>query len=201
MLAIILKEKRKELGQTQQEIADQLNVTRQTVSSWEVGKSIPDISSLIEISNLYDISLDYMLKGDKQVAEKLKKDTVELHFLRFFSKSTLVIVGVLVTMILPISIVFIAGIFVYITIVKKQNIKIITNVKESKKMNTSTSFLGQALTDSFSVIGGVSLFYILISFFTGNEHLIVEDRNKIILIVLFIGMTVGRYFRYRKDNY
>ena len=51
MLNEILKEKRKELDLTQQNVADHLNVTRQTVSSWEVGKSFPDISTLIKISD------------------------------------------------------------------------------------------------------------------------------------------------------
>lgn len=41
MLNEILKEKRKELDLTQQHVADHLNVTRQTVSSWEVGKKFP----------------------------------------------------------------------------------------------------------------------------------------------------------------
>ena len=58
MLNEILKEKRKELDLTQQNVADHLNVTRQTVSSWEVGKSFPDISTLIKISDFYQLSLD-----------------------------------------------------------------------------------------------------------------------------------------------
>lgn len=75
MFSKILKEKRKELGLTQQEVANKLNVTRQTISNWEVGKSYPDIPTLIEISNFYNLSLDYMLKGDEQFMEKVKKDT------------------------------------------------------------------------------------------------------------------------------
>ena len=61
MLNEILKEKRKELDLTQQHVADHLNVTRQTVSSWEVGKSFPDISTLIKISDFYQLSLDYII--------------------------------------------------------------------------------------------------------------------------------------------
>lgn len=75
MFSKILKEKRKELGLTQQDVADKLNVTRQTISNWEVGKSYPDIPTLIEISNFYNLSLDYLLKGDERFMEKVKKDT------------------------------------------------------------------------------------------------------------------------------
>lgn len=198
MLAEILKEKRKEFKLTQQDVANQLNVTRQTVSSWEVGKSIPDIGSLIELSLLYDISLDYMLKGDSQVTEKLKKDTLELNFLRFFSKSTLVVIGILLIIIMPVSLVFVVAAFIYLTVFKKQNIKIVTKVKESERMKKNSSNLGQAITDSFSIIGGVALFYILLSFFTESGTLIVEERNKIILIVLFLSVTLGGYLRYKK---
>lgn len=199
MLNKILKEKRIELKMTQQEVADQLNVTRQTVSSWEVGKSIPDISSLIEISELYNISLDYMLKGDKNVTEKLKKDTVELNFLRFFSKSTLIMMGILLMFIFPVSIVFVVVAFLYITIFKKKTIKIITNVGRSNTMRKSSNRLSQALTDSFSVIGGVSLFYIVLSIFTRNDNVIIDERNQLVLIILFMGIAVGRYFQYRKE--
>lgn len=200
MLAKILKEKRTELGQTQQEIADKLNVTRQTVSSWEVGKSIPDISSLIEISELYDISLDYMLKGDEKVTEKLKDDTVELKFLRFFSKSSLIIISILLIIIIPMSMVFIAVIFIYITVFQKKHIKIITSVREEKPMKNKTSQIGQAFTYSFSVIGGVTLFYILVALVTKNNYLLADERSHVILLILFIAMTFGRYLRYRKDN-
>jgi len=75
MLNEILKEKRKELDLTQQNVADHLNVTRQTVSSWEVGKSFPDISTLIKISDFYQLSLDYMLKVVPKILWKLPKIT------------------------------------------------------------------------------------------------------------------------------
>lgn len=69
-----LKNRRMDLGFTQKEIADALFVTRQTVSSWEVGRSYPNIDSLVAISDLYEISLDVLLKGDKAMAETLTKE-------------------------------------------------------------------------------------------------------------------------------
>lgn len=74
MLADILKQKRKQLGLTQTAIAQKLNVQRQTVSNWENDKSYPDIPTLVRISKLYDLSLDYMLKGDEQYMKQVKKD-------------------------------------------------------------------------------------------------------------------------------
>ena len=49
-------------------------VSRVTVSHWENGKSLPDIVSLISLSDLYSISLDELVKGDSKMVEKVKKD-------------------------------------------------------------------------------------------------------------------------------
>lgn len=74
MFGEIIKQKRIKLGLTQQEVADQLHVTRQTVSNWENAKSYPDIPILINISNYYSLSLDYMLKGDADFMKKVEND-------------------------------------------------------------------------------------------------------------------------------
>jgi len=56
-------EKRKQIGMTQNELADALYVTRQAVSKWEMGKSLPSIEALIEMTELFDVTIDYMLDG------------------------------------------------------------------------------------------------------------------------------------------
>ncbi len=70
----ILKQRRNELGMTQQEVADKLHVSRQTISNWEMNRNYPDIPTLVSISVLYDLSLDYILKGDVHYMKKVKKD-------------------------------------------------------------------------------------------------------------------------------
>lgn len=57
------KEYRKSLNISQEEIAERLNVTSQAVSKWECDKSYPDMEMLIEISELFDISLDTLIMG------------------------------------------------------------------------------------------------------------------------------------------
>ena len=59
---------------TQQEVADHLHVSRQTISNWEVGRNFPDIPMIISISDYYGISLDELLKGDEGLMDKMKKD-------------------------------------------------------------------------------------------------------------------------------
>ena len=69
-----LKEARNQSGMTQAEVADKIMVSRVTLSHWENGKSLPDIVSLISLSDLYHISLDELVKGDSKMTEKVKKD-------------------------------------------------------------------------------------------------------------------------------
>lgn len=69
-----LREARKDSGLTQDQVADSIMVSRVTVSHWENGKSLPDIVSLISLSDLYCISLDELVKGDSKMTEKVKKD-------------------------------------------------------------------------------------------------------------------------------
>ena len=58
-----LYELRKQKGFSQEELANRLNVSRQTVSKWEVGESTPDMEKLVAMSDLFEISLDELVKG------------------------------------------------------------------------------------------------------------------------------------------
>ena len=68
---------RKERGLTQEAFAKMYSVTRQTVSNWENEKSYPDLSTLVKISDEFNVSLDILLKGDfrmvKDIDKKIKK--------------------------------------------------------------------------------------------------------------------------------
>ncbi|OIX11392.1 helix-turn-helix domain-containing protein [Bacillus thuringiensis] len=52
---------RKKQGLTQNDIAYQLNVARSTYTNWEAGRAEPDLNTLIEIANIYNISLDNLV--------------------------------------------------------------------------------------------------------------------------------------------
>ncbi len=69
-----LKEARQSIGMTQDQVAEKIMVSRVTISHWESGKSLPDIVSLISLSDLYGISLDELVKEDSKMTEKVKKD-------------------------------------------------------------------------------------------------------------------------------
>lgn len=61
-----LLELRKDLGYSQEKLAESLGVTRQAVSKWENGQGLPDAGNLLEISKLYCVSVDYLLTGVRQ---------------------------------------------------------------------------------------------------------------------------------------
>lgn len=70
-----LKEARIKSKLTQEQVAEQLLVSRQTVSNWENEKSYPDIISAVKLSDLYSVSLDELLKGDVKMLEHLETST------------------------------------------------------------------------------------------------------------------------------
>jgi transcriptional regulator with XRE-family HTH domain len=65
----IFKENRKKIGYTQEEVATYLNVTPQAVSKWETGQGTPDLSLIIPIAQLFDITTDELLGNNKNVIE------------------------------------------------------------------------------------------------------------------------------------
>lgn len=70
-----LKAARQEAGLTQEQAAERLFVSRQTIFNWENEKTYPDITSVVRLSDLYSISLDELLKGDVKMLEHLEEST------------------------------------------------------------------------------------------------------------------------------
>lgn len=64
ILAEKIMEERKRNGWSQEELADQLAVSRQSVSKWESAQSVPDLQRVIQMAELFGVSTDYLLKDD-----------------------------------------------------------------------------------------------------------------------------------------
>ena len=76
-----IKKYRQELQLSQEELADHVYVSRQTISNWENDKSYPDVTSLVLLSEIFQISLDNLIKGDIEVMKDViqKEEIVKMN--------------------------------------------------------------------------------------------------------------------------
>ena len=72
-----LFELRKKQGITQEKLAEQLNVSRQSVSNWELDKSLPDTDKLFVLAQIYDVSLDYIAYGNENTIDDTQEQAHE----------------------------------------------------------------------------------------------------------------------------
>lgn len=85
-----LKKARLDQGLTQENLAEKLKVSRQTISNWENNRSFPDIISILRLSDIYSISLDELLKGDVKVMKHLEESTNLVKSRQKLSKTILI---------------------------------------------------------------------------------------------------------------
>lgn len=73
-----IKMHRQEAHLSQEELANRVYVSRQTISNWENDKSYPDVNSLVLLSEIFQISLDNLIKGDIEVMKDvIQKEEIE----------------------------------------------------------------------------------------------------------------------------
>lgn len=70
---------RKKSGLSQEQLAEQLGVSRQAISKWESGQSVPESEKLILLSNYFEVTLDYLLKDNLNSSETLSAEQPMFH--------------------------------------------------------------------------------------------------------------------------
>ena len=78
-----IKKLRKDNNMTQEDLADKLNVSRQTVSKWETNVGVPDIDNIKAICNLFNISTDELLDYNNEILKKKKQFIIDMSVLLF----------------------------------------------------------------------------------------------------------------------
>ncbi len=91
-----IKKYRERKGLSQEELADKVYVSRQTVSNWENNKSYPDINSLKLLTSIFNVSLDEFIKGD---IEEMKRRINESDIKKYNTLSNIFAIEFLVTLI------------------------------------------------------------------------------------------------------
>ncbi|MDT2829905.1 helix-turn-helix domain-containing protein [Vagococcus carniphilus] len=121
---MILGEKIKSIRQenklSQEEFSEKFNVTRQTVSNWENGKSVPDLETIVRMSSEFNVSTDELLKEDKSVVQKIDSEKKK--------KNTLFMI--LIVLIVGVNF---SGIFFYKELQKKNTVSF--TMKDNKTMD------------------------------------------------------------------
>jgi transcriptional regulator with XRE-family HTH domain len=82
-LADKISKLRKQIGWSQEELAEKMNVSRQSVSKWESASSIPDMNKIIRLSEIFSVSTDYLLKDEIETSEtsvdEVEEDVVRIN--------------------------------------------------------------------------------------------------------------------------
>lgn len=81
---------------TQEDVAKKLNVSRATISSWETGRTFPDIEKLVYLSNLYDLSLDQLIKEEPVIMETIVKERKSLQYFKIIKRIGIVLLAAFV---------------------------------------------------------------------------------------------------------
>lgn len=169
---------RKERNFSQEDLANELGVSRQTVSKWETGESTPDFDKIIPLCNFFGITSDELISGKQNIVEVAKENkkakfarniaiSVALYILSLvaiiaFSTSGMEIVGVC----LFFTIIAVAtGLIIYSAIVYGKDKEKEKKSKEATRRNE----VAKSITDIIGLIGVVV--YFLVSFTTGAWHI------------------------------
>ena len=121
ILADKIIELRKKNGWSQEELAEKLSVSRQSISKWESAQSVPDMGRILRLSELFGVSTDYLLKDEMEIAEpSAEKDTdslsrtVDLEEANAFLKvkeenARRVALGVMLCILSPVALILLGG--------------------------------------------------------------------------------------------
>lgn len=88
---------------SQEELAEKVYVTRQTISNWENSKNYPDIHSLLLLSSLFNISLDQLIKGDLDIMKEEIKEA-ELQKFNQYGKIFTILMAISIVSVVPLGI-------------------------------------------------------------------------------------------------
>ncbi|MDT0694987.1 MULTISPECIES: helix-turn-helix domain-containing protein [Staphylococcaceae] len=80
MISKQIKDLRKQHNYTQEDLAEKLNTSRQTISKWEQGISEPDLNMLMQLSQLFSVSTHYLIIGSDNI---IKKDNKNYSYVKY----------------------------------------------------------------------------------------------------------------------
>ena len=178
-----LYELRKKKGLSQEEVAEKLNVTRQSVSKWETDESKPDFDKIVPICELYEISTNELLNGTKE--EKEEKEVEVINNDNKKKRAIIISIAVFLYFVALIWIVvsevafnlnegFMVGGFFLICAIATclliyQGIVLSTTITKKRKEKSNDEKKMDGIVELVSII--FAIIYLLVSFLTGAWHI------------------------------
>ncbi len=178
-----LYELRKKKGLSQEEVAEKLNVTRQSVSKWETDESKPDFDKIVPICELYEISTNELLNGTKE--EKEEKEVEVINNDNRKNRAIIISIAVFLYFAALIWIVvsevafnlnegFMVGGFFLICAIATclliyQGIVLSTTITKKRKEKSNAEKKMDGIVELVSII--FAIIYLLVSFLTGAWHI------------------------------
>ena len=178
-----LYELRKKKGLSQEEVAEKLNVTRQSVSKWETDESKPDFDKIVPICELYEISTNELLNGTKeekeeQEVEVINKDNKKKRALFITSAIFLYFLSIIWIIVSEVTFnlnegIMIGGFFLLCAIATcmliYQGIVLSTTITKKKKEKTTSEKRLDGIIELTAII--FTIIYLVVSFLTGAWHI------------------------------
>ena len=178
-----LYELRKKKGLSQEEVAEKLNVTRQSVSKWETDESKPDFDKIVPICELYEISTNELLSGTKEEKEEeevqvINKDNKKKRALIISSAIFLYFLSIIWIIVSEVSFnlnegFMVGGFFLLCGIATcmliYQGIVLSTTITKKKKEKTVNEKRMDGIIELTAIV--FTIIYLLVSFFTGAWHI------------------------------
>ena len=133
-----IRKYRNERTLSQEALAEKVYVSRQTVSNWENDKSYPDVNSLVLLSEVFEISLDQLIKGDVEMMKEQIDQTDQKKFERLSNIFTILFPAVLITPVPLVHFLSYAGLAIWIVILGAGSYAAMLVEREKKKFDMQT---------------------------------------------------------------
>ena len=136
-----IRKYRNERTLSQEALAEQVFVSRQTVSNWENDKSYPDVKSLMLLSEVFEVSLDQLIKGDVEIMkEQINQidQTDQKRFGRLSNIFTLLFLAVLITPVPLVHFLSYAGLAIWVVILGAGSYAAMLVEREKKRLDIQT---------------------------------------------------------------
>lgn len=133
-----IRKYRNEKTLSQEALAEKVYVSRQTVSNWENDKSYPDVNSLVLLSEVFEISLDQLIKGDVEMMKEQIDQTDQKKVERLSNIFTILFLAVLITPVPLVHFLSYAGLAIWIVILGAGSYAAMLVEREKKKFDMQT---------------------------------------------------------------